>query len=105
MRLKLLIGVAAMVVALVCASVALGNYQLRFGPAKRVISQETARICSATAGCKSWSVKPCVRRSLHRIDCRTNYYFPEGGYCTSVFTATLPPWATEIILHHKRVRC
>ena len=103
--MKRVLAVVAVLGLLVTAAPASANYQLIFGAAKRAISRETSHICSTTRGCKSWSVKPCKRRSLHRIDCRSNFYFPEGGYCTFVMTATLPPWATEIILHHKRIKC
>jgi hypothetical protein len=104
-RLKLLVGVSAIIGLLAFASVANANYQLRFGPAKRAISQETASICSQVSGCQSWSVKPCTRRSYHRIDCLSNYFFKDGAACSSVTTATYPPYATEIIIHHKRIIC
>jgi hypothetical protein len=104
-RLRFLIGVAAIVGLLAFASVASGNFQLRFGPAKRAISQETARICSEVNGCKSWSVHPCRRQSLHRVDCLSNYLFTDGTVCSSVTTATYRRYAEEIIINHKRIRC
>lgn len=105
MRFKLLIGVAVIVGLLSFAAVASGNFQLRFGPAKRAISQETARICSEVSGCKSWSVHPCQRQSLHRIDCLSNYLFTDGTVCNSVTTATYRRYAETIVINHKRIRC
>jgi hypothetical protein len=104
-RTKLLVGVAAIVGLLAFASVASGNFQLRFGPAKRAISQETARICSEVSGCKSWSVHPCRRQSYHRIDCLSNYFFSDGTICNSVTTATYRRYAEGIVINHKRIRC
>lgn len=105
MRFKLLIGVSAIVAMLAFAAVASGNYQLRFGPAKRAISQETAEICSQVDGCKSWSVHPCKRQSYHRIDCLSNYLFTDGAVCSSVTTATYRRYAEGIVINHKRIRC
>jgi hypothetical protein len=104
-RFKLLVGVTAIVALLALAAVASANFQLRFGPAKRAISQETARICSQVDGCKSWSVHPCKRQSLHRIDCLSNYLFTDGTICSSVTTATYRLYAEAIVINHKRIRC
>jgi hypothetical protein len=104
-RIKLLVGVTAIVALLAFAAVASANFQLRFGPAKRAISQETARICSQVSGCKQWSVHPCRRQSLHRIDCLSNYLFTDGTLCSSVTTATYRRSAEGIIINHKRIRC
>lgn len=105
MRFKLLVGVAAIVGLLAFASIASGNFQLRFGPAKRAIANETARICSDVDGCKSWSVQPCRRQSFHRIDCLSNYIFSNGAICHSVTIATYRRYAEAIIISHKRIRC
>jgi hypothetical protein len=104
-RLKLLVGAAALVAVLALSAVASANFQLRFGPAKRAISQETANICSQVNGCKSWSVHPCRRQSYHRIDCLSNYFFTDGAICSSVTTATYRRYAEAIIINHKRIRC
>jgi hypothetical protein len=103
--MKLLVGVSAIVALLAVTSVASANFQLRFGPAKRAISQETSSICSHVSGCHSWSVKPCVRRSYHRIDCLSNYFFTNGNVCSSTTTATYRQYAGGIIIAHKRIRC
>ena len=105
MRIKLLVGVSAIVAMLAFTAVASGNFQLRFGPAKRAISQETASICNQVNGCKSWSVHPCRRQSYHRIDCLSNYLFTDGAVCSSVTTATYRLYAERIIINHKRIRC
>jgi hypothetical protein len=104
-RLKLCVGAAALVALLALSSVASANFQLRFGPAKRAISQETANICSQVSGCKSWSVHPCQRQSYHRIDCLSNYFFTDGAICSSVTTATYRQYAEAIVINHKRIRC
>jgi len=104
-RFKLLVGVSAIIALLAFAAIASANFQLRFGPAKRAISQETAQICSQVSGCKSWSVHPCTRQSLHRIDCLSNYLFSDGSVCSSVTTATYRLYAEGIIISHKRIRC
>jgi hypothetical protein len=104
-RFKLLVGVSAIVALLAFAAVANANFQLRFGPAKQAISQETSDICSRVDGCKSWSVHPCTRQSLHRIDCLSNYFFTDGAICSSVTTATYRRYAETIVIAHKRIRC
>ena len=105
MRFKLLVGVSAIVALLAFATVASANFQIRFGPAKRAISQETSEVCSQVDGCKSWSVHPCRRQSFHRIDCLSNYLFTSGAVCSSVTTATYRRYAEGIIINHKRIRC
>jgi hypothetical protein len=52
-----------------------GEYQLEFGFAKRAISKATAQICAQAEGCRTWSVRPCKRRSWHRVDCVANTLF------------------------------
>jgi hypothetical protein len=104
-KVKLLVGVSTILALLVVTSVAGANFQLRFGPAKRAISQETSEICSQVSGCKTWSVAPCTRRSLHRIDCLSNYAFSDGNICHSVTTATYRQYAAGIVINHKRIRC
>ena len=105
MKMKLLVGVTAIVALFAITSVASANFQLRFGPAKRAISQETANVCSQVSGCHSWSVKPCVRRSYHRIDCLSNFFFTDGNVCSFTATATYRRYAGQIIIAHKRIRC
>jgi hypothetical protein len=100
-----LVAATALVALLAFSAVANANFQLRFGPAKRAISQETANICSQVSGCKSWSVHPCQRQSFHRIDCLSNYFFTNGAVCSSVTTATYRRYAEAIIINHKRIRC
>jgi hypothetical protein len=104
-RFKLLVGVSAIVALLAFAAVANANFQLRFGPAKRAISQETSEVCSQVNGCKSWSVHPCKRQSFHRIDCLSNYFFADGAICSSVTTATYRRYAEDIVISHKRIHC
>jgi hypothetical protein len=104
-KVKLLVGVSAIVALLAVTSVAGANFQLRFGPAKRAIAQETAEVCSQVKGCHSWSVKPCVRRSYHRIDCLSNYFFTDGNVCSSATAATYRQYAGGIVINHKRIRC
>lgn len=105
MRLKLLVGVTALVALLAFTAVASANFQLRFGPAKRAIAQATAEICSQVNGCTQWSVHPCKRQSFHRIDCLSNYLFADGTVCSSVTTATYRRYAEGIVINHKRIRC
>jgi hypothetical protein len=102
---KVKVLVVSVVAALLLASTASAGYQVIFGAAKRAISREAAGVCAQAEGCKSWSVKPCVRRSSHRVDCRANFFFPGSGYCTMVMIGVLPPWAEQVIVHHKRIRC
>jgi hypothetical protein len=104
---KKVVSVLAMVGLLVFAASASANFKLSFGYAKRGLAHETAQICAQTEGCKSWSVRPCARRSLHRIDCRSNFFFAGGGYCTFVGTATLRHHLGryEVFTHHKRITC
>jgi hypothetical protein len=104
-KVKLLVGVSAILLVLAVASAASANFQLRFGPAKQAIAQETASICSQVNGCKTWSVAPCQRQSYHRVDCVSNYAFSNGQICHSVTTATYRRYAEQIIIHHKRIRC
>lgn len=103
MRTK--IAILATLGALILPASAGANYQLIFGYAKRAIARQTAAVCAQVTGCQSWSVKPCRRTSLHRIDCLANYFFREGVTCSQVTFAVLPPWASDVILHHKRIIC
>lgn len=105
MKVKVAVVIAVLGLLLALAAPAFAGYQLRFGYAKRAISGATSSVCAQTNGCKSWSVNPCVRRSLHRIDCRSNLFFAGGQGCSFVTTASLPPTAPNVILHHKRIRC
>lgn len=106
MRLK--VAVLALLGVLLIASlapVAEGAYQLRFGYAKRAISRFTSSVCNELEGCVGWKVGPCRRRSLHRIDCVSTVRSREGGGCSWVTIAVLPPTASDVILHHKRILC
>jgi hypothetical protein len=107
MKLKAaVIAIFATMALGIAASSAIGDgYQVIFGYAKRAMSREAADVCARTTGCKSWSVKPCARRSWHRVDCRANFFFAEGGQCSMVMLAIYPPWANEVIVRHKRIFC
>jgi hypothetical protein len=82
-----------------------GEYQLEFGFAKRAISSETAALCGSTKGCSNWSVKPCRRRSWHRVDCVSRLYGENGETCVFVSIAVWPPSSNHLMLHHKRIFC
>jgi hypothetical protein len=82
-----------------------GEYKLEFGFAKRAIARATAAICANAEGCRTWSVKPCRRRSWHRVDCVSNALFDEGIVCRWVMIAVWPPSSDELILHRKRIFC
>jgi len=82
-----------------------GEYQVKFGFAKRAISRETAALCGKTVGCANWSVGPCRRQSWHRIDCVSNLYGENGVTCRWVSIAVWPPWSDHLILRHKRITC
>ena len=82
-----------------------GEYQLEFGFAKRAISHETAALCSSTEGCANWLVKPCRRRSWHRVDCVSRLYGENGVACVFVSIAVWPPSSDHLLLHHKRIFC
>ena len=104
--MKKAVTLVAILGLLIAASPASANFKLSFGFAKRELSRETAGVCNGVAGCKNWSVRPCLRRSLHRIDCRSNFFFNDGSYCTYVGTATLRFHGQfEVITHHKRISC
>jgi hypothetical protein len=82
-----------------------GEYQLEFGFAKRAISHETAQLCNETQGCVNWAVRPCRRRSWHRVDCLSRLYGENGTTCSFVAIAVWPPSSNHLILHHKRFAC
>lgn len=103
MRVK--VAIMAILGVLLLAGVAEGAYQLRFGYAKRAIQQFTAGVCSELEGCNGWHVGPCRRRSLHRIDCLSTVRSREGGACSWVTIAVLPPNAPDVLIHHKRIVC
>lgn len=103
--MKIKVAILALLAVLAFAGVAKGAYQLRFGYAKHSIQQLTAGVCSELEGCHDWSVGPCQRRSLHRIDCVSTVKSREGGACSWVTIAVLPPNATDVKLHHKRIVC
>ncbi|HEX6228277.1 MAG TPA: hypothetical protein VFZ41_02320 [Solirubrobacterales bacterium] len=104
---------AAICAALMCGAVLVpaaearieGPYKLEFGFAKRAIMRATAEICKRADDCVTWSVKPCRRRSWHRIDCVSNTLFPENIVCRFVMIAKWPPWSDELLLQRKRVFC
>lgn len=103
MRMK--IAILVVLGALIIPATANAEYQLIFGYAKRALARQTAAICAQVSGCRSWSVNPCRRTSLHRVDCLANYFFREGVVCSQVVFAVLPPQADDVILHHKRLFC
>lgn len=80
-------------------------HKMPFGYAKTQIKRFTAEICAETAGCKNWTVGPCSRRSLHRVDCVSRLYFPEGGGCAWVTIARASRNEYEAKIHHKRILC
>jgi hypothetical protein len=102
---KIKVAVLALIALLAMATLAEGAYQLRFGYAKRAISRFTSGVCNELEGCSGWRVGPCRRRSLHRIDCLSTVRSRQGGGCKWVTIAVLPPTASDVILHHKRILC
>jgi hypothetical protein len=108
MMKRYLVAIPVVLAALSSASPAegfQGEYQLEFGFAKRAISHETAALCSSTEGCANWLVKPCQRRSWHRVDCVSRLYGENGVACVFVSVAVWPPSSEHLLLHHKRIFC
>lgn len=108
MKTKVLFAIPVVLGALLFAAPAIGyqgDYQLEFGFAKRAISRETAALCSSTEGCANWLVKPCRRRSWHRVDCVSRLYGENGVACIFVSIAVWPPSSDHLLLHHKRIFC
>jgi hypothetical protein len=102
MRLK--VAIAALLGVLAMAGVA-EAHKLPFGAAKHAIQQETAGVCRELDGCRNWSVGPCQRKSLHRVDCVSKVKNGEGGRCAWVTIARVPANSYEINVHHKRIFC
>src|SRR5262245_3821967 len=100
--MKVKVSVVAVAALFLFAGTA-SAHVLPFGPAKRAIAQKTAEICAAADECTSWSVNPCRRQSLHRVDCLANFFFPGGGDCSGVIIARLPAYSNNLILQHKRL--
>jgi len=102
MRFKL---IAAAVLALSLLAGVAEAHKVPFGFAKSEIRRFTADICSETEGCQSWKVGPCARRSFHRIDCTSTFFFREGVDCSFVTIAIAPPERYEVNIHRKRIVC
>jgi hypothetical protein len=102
--MKLKISLLAIAATLLFASAA-SAHVLPFGLAKRAIAQTTASICADANECRSWSVQPCRRQSLHRVDCLANFFFPEGRKCSGVIIARVRSNSYDLILQHKRLIC
>jgi hypothetical protein len=102
MRIK--VAISAILGLLLFVGVA-EAHKMPFGYAKVQIKRFTAEICAETEGCKNWSAGPCTRRSLHRVDCVSRLYFPEGGSCAWVTIARAPANSYEARIHHKRILC
>ena len=102
MRIK--VAISAILGLLLFAGVAEGH-KMPFAYAKTEIKRFTAEICAETEGCKNWSVAPCQRRSLHRVDCVSRLYFAEGGGCSWVTIARARRNEYRATIHHKRILC
>ena len=102
MRIK--VAVAAVLGLLLMAGIAEAHTR-PFGVAKTAIKRFTAEVCAETEGCKNWRVAPCRRRSLHRVDCVSTLFLPEGGSCAWVTIGRAPSNAYEVKIHHKRILC
>jgi hypothetical protein len=103
MRIKATVF-AAILGLLLLAAVA-DAHQLPFGFAKTEIRHATSSICAETSGCHNWSVGPCRRRSLHRVDCVSRFHGENGVDCEFVTIARAPTHLYEVRLHHKRIFC
>jgi hypothetical protein len=102
--MKIKIAIAALLGVFLVAGVAQAH-KLPVGAAKNAIKQETAAICNELEGCRNWSVGPCQRKSLHRVDCVSRVTNSEGGSCAWVTIARVPSRSFEIQVHHKRIFC
>jgi hypothetical protein len=102
MRVKVMAAAVLGVLLLVGVAEA---HKVPFGVAKSEVRRFTAEVCSETEGCKSWKVGPCARRSLHRIDCTSTFFFREGLDCSFVTIAIAPPKRYEVNIHRKRIVC
>ena len=79
-------------------------HKMPFGVAKSEIKRFTAEVCAEADECRNWSVGPCRRRSLHRIECVSGVHLPEGD-CAWVTIARAPANLYEVRIHRKRVFC
>jgi hypothetical protein len=103
MRLKVAIGA---LLALLLLTVGIAEaHKLPMGAAKQAIRQETSAVCQELEGCHNWSVGPCQRKSLHRVDCVSKVTNGEGGACAWVTIARVPANSYTIHVHHKRIFC
>jgi hypothetical protein len=80
-------------------------HKVPFGLAKTEIKRFTAEVCAETVECRNWSVGPCRRRSLHRVDCVSRVVLREGGDCAWVTIARAPAKLYEVRIHRKRIIC
>ncbi len=102
MKIKVVVGAVLGMLLLAGAAQA---HKVPFGFAKTEVKRYTAGICAETDGCKNWKVAPCSRRSLHRVDCVSTFFFPEGIDCSFVTIAIAPPNRYEVNIHRKRIIC
>ena len=102
MRVKVVIAALLGVLLMVGAAEA---HKLPVGQAKQSIRQTTAGVCQELEGCRNWSVGPCQRKSLHRVDCVSKVTNGEGGVCSWVTIARVPANSYVIRVHHKRIYC
>ena len=102
MRIK--VAIAALLGVLLMAGVA-SAHKLPVGEAKQAIRQTTSGVCQEIEGCRNWSVGPCQRKSLHRVDCVSKVTNREGTACAWVTIARVPANSYEIRVHHKRIFC
>lgn len=103
MRIK--VAIAATLGLLLVLAAGAEAHKMPFGLAKTEIKRFTAGVCAETEGCKNWRAAPCERRSLHRVDCVSRLFFPEGGSCAWVTIALAPKDLYEVRIHHKRILC
>ena len=103
MRIK--VAALAAVLGLLSLAAVAEAHKLPFGFAKTEIKRFTADVCAETEGCRNWRVAPCRRKSLHRVDCVSTLFFPEGVSCDWVTIARAPSNLYEVRIHHKRILC
>lgn len=99
------IAIAALLGAFLVMAGAAEAHKLPVGEAKQAIRQETSAVCQELEGCRNWSVGPCQRKSLHRVDCVSRVTNREGGNCAWVTIARVPSNSYTIRVHHKRIFC
>jgi hypothetical protein len=98
------VAIAALLGVLLMSGVA-AAHKLPVGEAKQAIRQETSAVCQELEGCRNWSVGPCQRKSLHRVDCVSKVTNGEGVACSWVTIARVPANSYTIRVHHKRIFC